>query len=138
MKGVLYTDGASRGNPGEAGAGFWIEDENGNLLAEVSQYVGIATNNVAEYMAVIWGLEEAGKIGIDDIVVKTDSELVARHIQGLYRVKNAGLKPLYQRVMKALSLFDDWKIMAIPRERNSRADKLANLGIDGQGAARSS
>lgn len=133
----MYTDGASRGNPGEAGAGFWIEDESGNLLAEVSRYVGTATNNVAEYMAVVWGLEEAAKMGIDHLVVKTDSELVARHIQGLYRVKNEGLKPLYERVMKALRLFENWEIMAIPRERNSRADRLANLGIDGPEATRS-
>ena len=130
MKAVLHVDGASRGNPGEAGAGFLIHDGQGQRLAQASRYVGVSTNNVAEYMALIWGLEEARRLGVKEITIKTDSELVARQVQGTYRVRHDNLIPLYNRAMGILKGFQRWEILHIPRELNKEADKMANRAID--------
>lgn len=130
MKVTLHTDGASRGNPGQAGLGVVIFAEDGQKILEVSEYLGSTTNNVAEYQALIRGLEEAKILGATVVEVFTDSELMARQINGQYKVKNAGLIPLYQKAKELLSRFQSTKVSHIRREFNKEADKLANLAID--------
>jgi ribonuclease HI len=130
MKLTLYTDGASRGNPGQAGLGIVIYAEDGQKIAEVSEYLGSTTNNVAEYQALIRGLEEAQSLGAKELEVFTDSELMARQINGQYKVKNAGLIPLYQKAKGLLSQFALAKVTHIRREYNKEADKLANMAVD--------
>lgn len=127
---LLYTDGASRGNPGEAGAGISITDENGQELASGSWYLGTCTNNVAEYRALALGLEEALKLGAQAITVLMDSELIVRQLAGRYKVKSEDLKPLYATVVKLLKQFRTFSVRHVPRHRNARADELANRGID--------
>ncbi len=126
----LYTDGAARGNPGEAGAGVVLYDDAGRELAVRSRYLGRCTNNVAEYRALILGLETAREAGCADLDLFLDSELVVRQIQGSYQVRNRDLKELHTRVTRLLSGFGRWSIHHVPRSENSRADELANLGID--------
>ena len=126
----LFTDGASRGNPGQAGAGAVLLAENGEELTTRSVYLGTCTNNVAEYQALLIGLEEALRQGCSDIAVALDSELIVRQIQGRYKVKNEGLLPLFQQVRERLARFDKWSIIHVPRAQNARADQLANQGID--------
>ncbi len=126
----LYTDGAARGNPGEAGAGVVLYDGAGRELASRSSYLGHCTNNVAEYRALILGLETAHEMGCTELAISLDSELVVRQVQGMYRVKTKTLKPLYARVTELLAGFDRWSIRHVPRSENRRADELANRGID--------
>jgi ribonuclease HI len=128
---VLYADGAARGNPGPAGAGAVLLDERGTVVFELRRALGRATNNVAEYEALVMGLEEARRRGIDDLVVRVDSELVARQLRGTYRVKSVGLAPLAQRALRLLSEFGSVLIQHVPREQNVAADRLANQAIDG-------
>jgi len=132
----LYCDGASRGNPGEAGAGFVLLDAGGNELLTGSHYLGRCTNNIAEYRALIAGLEEAARLGCRTLRIFLDSQLIVRQLQGSYRVKNANLKPLYGRVRELLEGFDRWRIGHVPRAENRRADELANRGIDGRSGPR--
>ena len=127
---LLYTDGASRGNPGEAGAGFVILDSQRNELLTGSTYLGTCTNNVAEYQALISGLTSAVQLGCRDLRIFLDSELIVRQIQRVYKVKNANLKTLFNKVMALLKKCDHWDIQHVPRSQNSRADELANRGID--------
>jgi ribonuclease HI len=122
----LAIDGASRGNPGAAGIGVVICDEAGHSLLEMGEYIGETTNNVAEYTALVRGLEEARKLGATSIVIQTDSELLARQIRGVYRVKSPNLVDLYQDAISLLGQFDEAKIGHVPREENTRADKLAS------------
>lgn len=129
MKLTLNIDGASKGNPGPAGYGVVIRDEDGSLLRELSGGLGVATNNVAEYTALIKGLEEAINLGSREIEVFTDSELLARQINGTYAVKSPRLMPLYRQAMEQMKSFAAYRVVHIPRERNSRADALANRGI---------
>ena len=126
----IYTDGASRGNPGKAGAGFVIFNEQNDEIATGSKYLGQCTNNVAEYQALIFGLKEAGKIGNRQISIFLDSQLIVRQIQGKYKVKNVGLKPLFAEVRRLLAQFDSFQVSHVPRNLNKRADELANQGID--------
>lgn len=126
----LFTDGASRGNPGPAGAGVVVFDNKGRELATRAEYLGRCTNNVAEYQALILGLETAREIGCLKPAVFLDSELIVRQITGRYKVKNATLKPLFTRVRNLLKKFDDYSVTHVPRSQNSRADELANRGID--------
>lgn len=123
MKGKLYCDGASRGNPGEAGIGCVIFF-NGQKR-EISKYIGKTTNNVAEYTALIMGLEEALRLGIEEIEVYSDSELLIRQLKGIYKVRNQGLMPLYEKVNELLRKFKSFKLNHIMREENSLADSLA-------------
>ena len=127
---ILYTDGASRGNPGEGGAGVVLTDLEDNIVLEEKLYLGKCTNNQAEYRALILGLEEAKVLKPLKLVIRADSELLVRQLQGLYKVKNEGLQPLYLKAMKLLKGFSYLKIEHIPRERNKKADKLANRAID--------
>lgn len=127
---TLYTDGAARGNPGEAGAGAVLVGPDGDELGVRSLYLGQCTNNVAEYQALIAGLELADRSGCRVLKICLDSELIVRQIQGAYKVKNAHLKPLYEKVRSSLAKLEKWEIRHVPREENARADALANQGID--------
>jgi ribonuclease HI len=127
---TLYCDGASRGNPGPAALGAVLYDEAGEPVAEVSEAIGEATNNVAEYGALVAGLERAVALGVDRILVRLDSQLLVRQITGEYRVKAAGLKPLYRKVRWLLAKIDTIEIEHIPREENTVADGLANAALD--------
>ncbi|MFH1683258.1 MAG: ribonuclease HI family protein [Candidatus Margulisiibacteriota bacterium] len=129
MKIKIYTDGAARGNPGPAGIGIVIINQE-KVLAEISDYIGKATNNVAEYMALIRGLEEAIDMDITEVEAICDSELLVKQIQGEYRVKNQGLIPLYNNVKGLLKNFKSFSISHTRRENNKQADLLANQGID--------
>lgn len=124
MKAKLYCDGASRGNPGEAGIGCVIL-LNDNRKIEISEYIGQTTNNVAEYNALIRGLEEALEVGVDEVEIFSDSELLVRQMTGIYKVKNKNLIPLYEKIRQLLSNLKSHKIIHINREDNSMADKLA-------------
>lgn len=126
----LFTDGASRGNPGEAGAGAVLLSPAGDELAARSDYLGICTNNVAEYRALLLGLDAALECGCEELTIALDSELIVRQIQGRYKVKNETLLPLFHQVQQRLSRLRAWSVMHVPRAQNSRADQLANRGID--------
>ncbi len=130
---IIYTDGAARGNPGPAGAGAILTDSDGKKIGEVCEYLGEKTNNQAEYQALILALKEAKKIGITMVSIFSDSELMVKQLKGEYKVKNQGLKPLFQEAFGLLRYFGTHKIGHVPREQNKRADQLANLAIDGQG-----
>lgn len=126
---VINTDGASKGNPGPAGAGVALTTESGAPIDEISRYLGRMTNNQAEYEALRLGLQRARELGARRVIVRTDSELMAHQINGVYRVKNPGLKRVYDTVMDLLGAFDKWKVQHVRREKNSRADELANKGV---------
>ena len=127
---VLYIDGASRGNPGRAGAGIRITNGEGKKMSEVSRYLGHKTNNEAEYWALLLGLREANRLGGDILQVLTDSELIERQIKGVYRVKNLNLKALHNTAVQNLKTFSSFEISSIPREENKEADRLANQAIE--------
>lgn len=129
-KAIIYTDGASRGNPGPAAIGAVIKDGQGRVLGKISRRIGRTTNNQAEYQAVIAALEEAIRLGVAGVVIKSDSELVVKQINGRYRVKNPALKPLHQRVRELQSLFQSFAIASIPRRQNIEADRLSNAALD--------
>jgi len=129
---TIYVDGAARGNPGPAGAGAVLTDSKGKVVAEICRYLGETTNNQAEYRALLLALKRAGDFGALRVNIFSDSELIVRQISGEYKVKNEGLRPIFQDVMKILRDLGDYNIKHIPRERNKRADQLANLAIDGQ------
>ena len=126
----LYTDGASRGNPGEAGAGITILDEQGHELIGTGEYLGRCTNNEAEYRALLLGLARCQAFGRGRIKVHLDSELIVKQILGTYRVKHPNLIPLFRETMQRLSDFASFSITHVRREKNSRADQLANEAID--------
>jgi ribonuclease HI len=126
----LHIDGASKGNPGEAGAGIWIADGEGKKIFEMSRYLGHRTNNEAEYWALLLGLREAERLGGESVRIFTDSELVERQLNGLYRVKNPCLKVLHASVMKHLQQFSSYIVESVPREENREADRLANLAVE--------
>ncbi|MBA7703759.1 Bifunctional protein [subsurface metagenome] len=129
-KAVIFADGASRGNPGPAAIGATIKDKRGKLITFISQRIGRATNNQAEYRAIIAALEEAIRLGAKQVDIKTDSELIVKQINGEYRVKKATLKPLYQQVKQLQGLLKSFTITHIPRQQNIEADKLANKALD--------
>jgi ribonuclease HI/probable phosphoglycerate mutase len=126
----LFTDGACRGNPGNGGAGAVLVGENGEVVSTAKRFLGHCTNNIAEYQALILGLEEALRRGSTAISIYLDSELIVRQIQGVYRVKNPTLKPLMADVRALLDRFDTWQVAHVPRSENAVADKLANEAID--------
>jgi ribonuclease HI len=127
---TAHVDGAARGNPGPAGIGIVLEDDEGNVLKEIGEPLGRTTNNVAEYTAMIRALEEARALGCDAICVYTDSELMAHQLNGRYAVKAAHLLPLFQRARLLLRQFSAATVTHVRRERNKRADALSNLGAD--------
>ncbi|MGH2740257.1 MAG: ribonuclease HI family protein [Actinomycetota bacterium] len=127
---TIATDGAARGNPGPAGIGVVVTDSDGRVVAEVGEAIGRATNNVAEYRAVIRGLELAAEHGAREVLVRSDSRLLVEQLSGRFKVKNAILRRLHQQATTLLGHFDDAQIEHVPREFNADADHLANLGID--------
>jgi ribonuclease HI len=127
---VVMVDGAARGNPGPAGCGAVIYDENGVVVKQLSRYLGHTTNNVAEYEGLLMGLEALLQLRRKHIVVQSDSELLVRQLTGQYRVKDEKLKVLFERAMTLLRQFDSYRILHVGRELNKLADRLANQGID--------
>jgi ribonuclease HI len=127
---VVHVDGGSRGNPGPAAVGAVASVPDGDVLLERGAFIGEATNNVAEYKAVLLGLELARELGASEVEVVNDSELVSRQIGGEYKVKHAGLKPLYLDTMRTLREFDRWAVRSVRREGNVRADQLVNEALD--------
>jgi ribonuclease HI len=130
VKVVVNVDGGARGNPGPAAVAAVATTADGDVLAERNAFIGEATNNVAEYRALLLGLELAREFDAREVEVVNDSELVARQIGGEYKVKHAGLKPLYADAMRSLREFDRWAVRAVRREENSRADELVNEALD--------
>jgi ribonuclease HI len=129
----VYVDGGARGNPGPAGIGVVVTDEAGKELLRANDYIGVATNNAAEYRALLLGLERARARGAREVEVINDSQLVARQVMGEYKVKHPGLRPLHARVLEALRAFDRWSVRSVPREGNEVADSLVNEAIDATG-----
>jgi ribonuclease HI len=127
---VVNADGASRGNPGKSGIGVAIFDKDSNLINEAYDYLGVATNNIAEYKALILGIKLSMEYNAKKILFKSDSELMVKQIKGEYKVKNPQLKLLFAEVQDLLKKLPNWKIMHVRREENSEADLLANKGID--------
>ncbi len=126
----LYTDGACRGNPGLGGAGAVLTDQDGRTLASSKKFIGHCTNNIAEYRALILGLNMALDQKIAELSIRLDSELLVRQIEGTYRVKNPSLQPLMTEIRSLLDRFDDWQVRHVPRSENAMADQLANEAID--------
>jgi ribonuclease HI len=126
---VLNVDGGARGNPGPAAIGAVISDPDGTVLEEIAERIGVATNNVAEYRALLRGVAAARALGGDELEIIGDSELVARQLTGAYRVKHAALKPLHAQALRALGGVR-WTIRTVPRAQNSRADALVNAALD--------
>ena len=128
---LIYTDGAARGNPGPAGLGAILRDAGtGEVLAELARFLGVRTNNYAEWTAVEDALTEALRLGATHVDLRMDSELVARQITGRYRVKHADLKPIHASVMAMLAQLDGYTVGHVPRELNKDADRLSNVAID--------
>jgi ribonuclease HI len=129
---VIHTDGAARGNPGPAGAGAVLRDAaDGRVVAEIAHPLGRATNNVAEWTAVLLALQEALRLGATHVDLRMDSQLVARQIAGIYRVKHPDLQPLHRQVMQLLARIGGYSVGHVPRELNKEADRLSNVAIDG-------
>jgi ribonuclease HI len=128
---VLHVDGGARGNPGPAAVGVVISQPDGTVVDELAERIGVATNNVAEYRAVLRGLERAAALGAREVELIGDSELVARQLTGAYKVKHPALRPLYQEAISALRGFDRWQIRTVPRAQNAHADMLVNAALDG-------
>jgi ribonuclease HI len=126
----LFTDGACRGNPGIGGAGAVLLGENGEVIGTAKKFLGHCTNNIAEYEALILGLEEALRQGATSLSISLDSELLVRQIRGIYRVKHPSLKPLMETVRTLLGRFGTWQVEHVPRSKNAYADRLANEAID--------
>jgi probable phosphoglycerate mutase len=127
---VVYSDGASRGNPGRASIGAVVIDPTGRVRHEVSEAIGITTNNVAEYRALVAGLEAALALGATRVEVRMDSELIVRQAIGRYRVKNSALIPLHNRVLALRRQFNEVVFRHVPRALNKHADALANQALD--------
>ena len=130
MKASLYTDGGARGNPGPAGIGAVLRDEGGEILGEIAQGIGEATNNVAEYVALITGLEMALDRGVTDIDIYMDSELVVSQLLGKWKIKKDTLRPLAVKARALMNRFESFTLSHVRRELNADADKLANQGMD--------
>jgi ribonuclease HI len=131
MKLVIHVDGGARGNPGPSAIGVVVSDSDGAVLEEVAERIGVATNNVAEYRALLKGLERATALGASEIELVNDSELVTRQITGAYKVKHPAMKPLHAEAVAALGQFERWRIRSVPRAQNARADELVNRALDG-------
>jgi len=130
LKAILYADGASRGNPGRAGAGAVLIGENGKVIAELTKYLGTTTNNVAEYNGFIIGLEEAKRLGVDDLEVRMDSKLVVEQMRGVWKIKHPNMRPLALKAGALFASFPKRTITHVPREENGIADALSNRAID--------
>jgi ribonuclease HI len=131
---VVHVDGGARGNPGPAAAAAVVSTPDGDVVDETAVVLGTATNNVAEYRAVLLGLELARGVGAREVEIVNDSELVARQIGGQYKVKNPGLRPLWEDAIASLRGFDSWSVQNVPRALNARADELVNEALDREAA----
>jgi ribonuclease HI len=127
---VLHVDGGARGNPGPAAIGVVISQADGTVIEELAEAIGVATNNVAEYRAVIRGLERAAALGAGEVEIIGDSELIAKQLLGLYKVKHPAMQPLHNQTQAALEGFGAWAISTVPRAQNAQADALVNQALD--------
>ena len=130
MKVVVHVDGGARGNPGPAAAGAVISTPDGEVVAEAAEAIGVATNNVAEYRGLLLGLQRARELGASEVEVVNDSELVAKQVNGVYKVKHPDMKPLHAAALQALGGFQRWSIRSVPRAQNAGADALVNQALD--------
>ncbi|HTU14682.1 MAG TPA: ribonuclease HI family protein [Solirubrobacterales bacterium] len=128
---IVNVDGGARGNPGPAAIGVIVRDETGGVLLERGERIGQATNNVAEYKALILGIRLARELGADRVELIGDSELIIKQVQGKYKVKNEGMKPLHAEAKAALADFSEWSVRHVKRELNGDADRLVNEALDG-------
>ena len=128
---TVNVDGGARGNPGPAAIAAVIRDEDGEVLEEVGERIGRATNNVAEYRALLLGIERAAALGASELELVGDSELIVRQVKGEYKVKDPTMRELHAQVKRALEPFDRWSIRHVRRERNAEADRLVNEALDG-------
>ena len=131
MRVVVNVDGGARGNPGPAAIAAVVSTPAGEILEERSERIGEATNNVAEYRALLLGIERARELDASEVELIGDSELVVRQVRGEYKVKNAGLRPLHDETIAARGGFERWSIRNVPREQNAEADRLVNEALDG-------
>jgi ribonuclease HI len=127
---TIYSDGGARGNPGPSGIGAVIIDEDGQTIAEISEYIGEATNNQAEYRAIIAGITKAKELGAENLTCYLDSELVVKQLKGEYKVKNQDLGSLFIKIHNLKQSFKIIKFIHIRRDKNAHADRLANLAMD--------
>jgi ribonuclease HI len=130
VKVVVHVDGGARGNPGPAAAAAVLSTPAGDVLDEAHELLGVATNNVAEYRGLLLGLARASALGADEVEVVNDSELVAKQINGQYKVRHADMRPLYEQALEALGGFRRWSIRSVPRAQNAQADALVNQALD--------
>ena len=130
---TLYVDGSCKGNPGEGGVGVVIKDEQERTITHIKRYLGPVTNNIAEYQALLVGLQEAQRLGSQEVEIFLDSELVVNQIKGMYRVRDSKLKILEREVRRLLGYFSRWVIRHIPREENLEADRLAREAVRDKG-----
>lgn len=130
MKLVIHVDGGSRGNPGPAAVAAVLSTPDGEVVADAKETIGVASNNVAEYKALLLGLQRARELGASEVEVVNDSELIQKQINGEYKVKHPDMKPLYAESMSALAAFDSWQVRSVPRAQNKDADALVNQALD--------
>jgi ribonuclease HI len=131
VKLVVNVDGGARGNPGPAAIGAVVQHPEGDVLEERGERIGTATNNVAEYRALLLGIERARELGASELELVGDSELIVRQVKGEYKVKDAALRELHAEVRRALRPFEAWSIRHVRREQNAEADRLVNQVLDG-------
>jgi ribonuclease HI len=130
MRVIVHVDGGARGNPGPAAAACVVSSPDGEVLEERARLLGTATNNVAEYRALLLGLERARDLGATEVEIVNDSELVAKQVRGLYKVKHEAMRPLHREAMAALGALRRWSIRSVPRAENAHADALVNAALD--------
>ena len=130
MKLVVHVDGGARGNPGPAAAAAVLSTPVSDVVDEAHAYLGVATNNVAEYRGLLLGLERASALGADEVDVVNDSELVAKQVNGVYKVRHPDMRPLHAQALHALRSFSRWSIRSVPRAENAAADALVNQALD--------
>jgi ribonuclease HI len=130
---VVHVDGGARGNPGPAAAAAVVSTPDGEVVAEAHELLGVASNNVAEYRGLLLGLARARELGADEIDVVNDSELVAKQVNGLYKVKHPDMRPLHAQARAALDGFAHWTVRSVPRAENADADALVNQALDAAG-----
>jgi ribonuclease HI len=133
LKVVVHVDGGARGNPGPAAGAAVVSTPDGEVLAEAVEAIGVATNNVAEYRGLLLGLRKARELGATEVEVVNDSELVAKQVNGIYKVKHPAMKPLHAQALQTLGEFDRWSIRSVPRAQNADADALVNQALDAAG-----
>jgi ribonuclease HI len=133
VKLVVHVDGGARGNPGPAAAAAVVSTPDGEVLDEAHELLGTVTNNVAEYRGLLLGLERARALGATEVEVVNDSELVAKQVNGEYKVKHPDMKPLHAQALAALDGFERWRVRSVPRAQNAAADALVNAALDAAG-----